>query len=222
MRAPRATGADASEPSADLASAVAWIAADVASSADLLNRLDGIAGDGDLGVTVRNAAEALRVIIPVLAPLPAAQAVQRLGAELARAVPSTGGTLAAFAILAAARALNGSDPGAPATVRTAIAVEAAAASLVQRGKVAVGDKTMLDALDPAARAIADAARARIALGPALRAAARAADAGATGTSALRATVGRAGWLADRSQGHEDAGARMVALVFDAAARCIGH
>jgi hypothetical protein len=34
---------------------------------------------------------------------------------------------------------------------------------------------------------------------------------------MTATVGRAGWLADRARGHEDAGARLIALAFAAAA-----
>jgi hypothetical protein len=39
------------------------------------------------------------------------------------------------------------------------------------------------------------------------------------TRALRR--GRAGWLADRAAGHEDAGARLVAMAFGAAAAQLG-
>jgi hypothetical protein len=35
---------------------------------------------------------------------------------------------------------------------------------------------------------------------------------------MAAKVGRAGWLAERAAGHEDAGARLVALALGAAAR----
>jgi hypothetical protein len=38
---------------------------------------------------------------------------------------------------------------------------------------------------------------------------------------MAAKVGRAGWLADRAAGHEDAGARLVALAMTAAARYLG-
>jgi hypothetical protein len=34
---------------------------------------------------------------------------------------------------------------------------------------------------------------------------------------MEATTGRAGWLADRARGHEDAGARLIAIVFASAA-----
>jgi hypothetical protein len=37
---------------------------------------------------------------------------------------------------------------------------------------------------------------------------------------MAAKVGRAGWLADRAAGHEDAGARLVALTIGAAAAAV--
>jgi dihydroxyacetone kinase len=48
-------------------------------------------------------------------------------------------------------------------------------------------------------------------------AATAADAGARATASMAAKVGRAGWLAERAAGHEDAGARLIAVAFAAAA-----
>ena len=35
---------------------------------------------------------------------------------------------------------------------------------------------------------------------------------------MQPKFGRAGWLQERSMGHEDAGARMIAILFDALAR----
>ena len=114
------------------------------------------------------------------------------------------------------------DPGGSPMERAAGYLEAAAASIAQRGQVAPGDRTMLDALAPAAEAIrAGAARGDSAATAALEAA-RAADEGATSTASMAAKVGRAGWLADRAAGHEDAGARLIALVFAAAAKAISR
>ena len=209
---PPATG-----PAAALAAAIAAIAADVAAQADTLNALDGVAGDGDLGITAGAAAAALAAAIPVVAPLAVPAGVRRIGTELARAVPSTGGTLVAFSFMAAGKALAEAEPGATSVRQVAIALAAAAESLATRGKVSPGDKTMLDAFEPAARAVAGAADAGLGLPVALALAAAAADAGAAATVSMRATVGRAGWLADRSQGHEDAGARLVAIALRAAA-----
>ena len=196
-----------------LASAVAT---ELLEARDELNRLDGVAGDGDLGLTVTNACRALIELTPSLAELSEADAIRRCGTEMARKAPSTGGTLIAFALMAAAKAPV--DPGSSAVVRAAGYLDAAAASIAQRGQVAPGDRTMLDALMPAAEAARRSTDAGADAETLAREAAAAADAGAKATSTMAAKVGRAGWLADRAAGHEDAGARLVAMAFTAAAR----
>ena len=140
--------------------------------------------------------------------------------EIARRAPSTGGTLIAFAFIAAAKAEV--DPDAPALERAAGYLEAAAGSIAARGQVAPGDRTMLDALQPAADAVRAGATASAAPADVGLAAARAADAGARATASMAAKVGRAGWLAERAAGHEDAGARLVALAFGAASRHVSE
>jgi len=196
----------------DLVTAVATA---LLNSRDELNRLDGVAGDGDLGLTVTNAARALIDLAPSLAELTEAEAIRRCGIEIARKAPSTGGTLIAFALMAAAKATV--DPDAPAVERAALYLDAAATTIAQRGNVAAGDRTMLDALRPAADALRAAADSGAGAAAAASEAAGAADAGAAATASMAAKVGRAGWLADRAAGNEDAGARLVALAFAAAA-----
>lgn len=182
---------------------------------DELNRLDGVAGDGDLGLTVATGARALLDLAPTLEDLPEAAAIRRCGTEIARRAPSTGGTLIAFAFMAAAKA---SIPeGATAVERAAAYLGAAADSIGERGQVAPGDRTMLDALRPAADAVRAAADRGDDIARATSAAARAADEGSKATASMDARVGRAGWLADRAAGHEDAGARLVAAAMRAAA-----
>ena len=204
---------------AGIAHVVVAVATELMDARDELNRLDGVAGDGDLGLTVTNAARALIELAPSLADLSEADAIRRCGTEIARRAPSTGGTLIAFALMAAAKAPV--DPAVPASERIASYLDAAATSIGQRGQVARGDRTMLDALGPAADAARRAADGGQDAAGLARAAAAAADAGAEATSSMAAKVGRAGWLADRAAGHEDAGARLVALAFAAAARAAG-
>lgn len=202
-----------------LADLVTSVATSLLEHKDELNRLDGVAGDGDLGLTVTNASRALLELMPTLAVLPEAEAIRKLGMEIARKAPSTGGTLIAFALMAAAKAPVA--PDAPGLERATAYVEAAAASIAQRGQVGPGDRTMLDAVQPAAAALRDAVTAGSSATEATSAAAAAADAGALATAGMAAKVGRAGWLADRAAGHEDAGARLAALVFAAAATHAG-
>lgn len=203
-------------PSAGLVSIVRAISNDLLDRKDELNRLDGVAGDGDLGLTMTAAANTLLELAPSLESLPEADAIRRCGTEIARRAPSTGGTLIAFALMAAAKA--DVVPNAPPLERAARYLDAAAASVALRGQVEPGDRTMLDSLGPAADAIRRAADAGLDAADAVRGAAAAADAGAVATASMAAKVGRAGWLAERAAGHEDAGARLIAMAFDAVAR----
>jgi dihydroxyacetone kinase-like protein len=191
------------------------VAEDVSAAQAELNQLDSIAGDGDLGLTMSTGARALLAIASELAGLDLAGALRRCGAELARKAPSTSGTLLATAFLRAAGAVGGDESSASALAR---ALDASLSGIEQRGKASQGDKTMLDALAPARAAAQRAAEESTDLCAALRAAADAAAEGATMTKSMRAKVGRAGWLADRSEGHEDAGAHLVALILRSAAR----
>lgn len=211
-----AAGSMPSWPSAGLAGLIVAIATELLDHRDELNRLDGVAGDGDLGLTVTAAARALMELAPTFAELPEAEAIRKCGTEIARRAPSTGGTLIAFALMAAAKAPVAAD--APVLDRAAGYLDAAAGSIAQRGHVAVGDRTMLDALRPAVDAVRRAADRGGSATEAALDAATAADQGAKGTATMAAKVGRAGWLAERAAGHEDAGARLVALAFSAAAR----
>lgn len=192
------------------------VAEDVSAAQAELNQLDAIAGDGDLGLTMSTGARALIALAPDLAMLDLASALRRCGAELARKAPSTSGTLLATAFLRAAGAVAGDASSARMLVS---ALTASLTGIEQRGKASVGDKTMLDALAPARDAAQRAAEASAEdLCGALRAAAEGASAGTAATRSMRAKVGRAGWLADRSEGHEDAGAHLVALLLASAAQ----
>jgi dihydroxyacetone kinase-like protein len=110
--------------------------------------------------------------------------------------------------------VEAADPG----TRAIPYLEAAERSIAERGKVAVGDRTMLDALAPAVAAYRAAIEHGESLPTAVRGAAEAAREGAVATASMTATVGRSAWLGERARGHEDAGARLVAMAFDAAAR----
>jgi dihydroxyacetone kinase len=203
------------EPSAGLAELLAAVAAALAGQREELNRLDGVAGDGDLGVTVTLAAEAIGAIAADLRGLATPDAIRQVGTEIARRAPSTSGTLVAFAFLAAGRV--GEVDATAAGARAIGYLEAAAQSIETRGKVSVGDRTMLDALRPGVEAYRAAIERGVSVAEAVRAAATAADEGAAATASMTPTVGRAAWLGDRARDHEDAGARLVAMAFESAA-----
>jgi dihydroxyacetone kinase len=85
-----------------------------------------------------------------------------------------------------------------------------------RGRCRDGDCTVVDAMAPAATALAAAAEAGVPLEEALRAAAEAAEEGVSRTRNLRPRRGRASLAPERAAGHEDAGARAAAIFWAAA------
>lgn len=81
-----------------------------------------------------------------------------------------------------------------------------------RGAV-VGDKTLIDAVVPAADSLTESAKKGEKLLNAMDKAAKAAVAGAESTKLIAARMGRAGTVGDRSIGHPDAGAYGVGVIF---------
>ncbi|OFN77674.1 MULTISPECIES: dihydroxyacetone kinase subunit DhaL [unclassified Corynebacterium] len=129
-------------------------------------------------------------------------------------VGGASGPLLGTAFLRAAKAAGPGEIDAPTTVAL---IEAALEGITVRGKAAEGEKTMVDAWAPAARAARDAADAAKSPAEVLRAAADAAAAGAEATIPMVATKGRASYLGERSAGHKDPGATSSALFIAAAA-----
>ncbi|HLS15508.1 MAG TPA: dihydroxyacetone kinase subunit DhaL [Beutenbergiaceae bacterium] len=98
------------------------------------------------------------------------------------------------------------------------ALQEAAAGVRARGRAEPGQKTMLDALVPAAQAAQDAQPGGLLA--VARAAADAAAAGSAATTDLVARVGKAKSLGERSLGHRDPGAISVAILLEAIAEGI--
>ena len=101
-------------------------------------------------------------------------------------------------------------------------VSAGVAGVQMRGKAEAGDKTMVDALLPAAEALRAAAGSGASLPAACRAAADAAAEGMRATTPLVARKGRASYLGERSAGHQDPGATSSWLLLETAARTFGR
>ncbi|HVX42916.1 MAG TPA: DAK2 domain-containing protein, partial [Mycobacteriales bacterium] len=87
------------------------------------------------------------------------------------------------------------------------AAQAAAAGIAEIGGAEPGDRTMLDALVPAAAALPSG----------IDAAARAARSGADATAGMSPRRGRSSYLGERAVGHLDPGAEAVAVWFAALA-----
>ena len=91
-------------------------------------------------------------------------------------------------------------------------LEAAVGGIKERGKATRGEKTILDALEPATEAFAQAREDGKTMLECLEAAQNAAAAGVEYTKTIIATKGRASYLGERSIGHQDPGATSTTLM----------
>jgi dihydroxyacetone kinase-like protein len=191
--------------------------------APALTALDQAIGDGDHGTNMDRGFTAIVALLDAGRPegdddrAIAAARLRTAGRTLISTVGGAAGPLYGTALMRAGGAIGTADPGS-SSVAILAALEAAIGGIQALGKSTTGEKTMLDALQPAleagrAAAGVDAGDA----GAVVRAMAEAAEAGATATIPMLATKGRASYLGERSIGHQDPGATSSALLLRALA-----
>ena len=207
--------------SLDVNWALAWIqkSAEAIAGARLeLIDLDRQIGDGDHG---ENMDRGFNAVEKVLAATDAEdiQSVLKLVAKtLMSTVGGAAGPLYGTAFLRATKAATGEQD--LDAIAVANLLEAALLGVQTRGKAQEGEKTMVDAWAPAAKAARAVATAGGDGVEALRAAALAAREGAEATKPLKATKGRASYLGERSIGHLDPGAVSSAIILEQAVAAI--
>lgn len=94
-------------------------------------------------------------------------------------------------------------------------LDAGLEGVIQRGKANLQDKTMVDALTPAAQALREAVQNGNSITDAVDKAVAAAEQGMKDTIPLVARKGRASYLGPRSAGHQDPGATSSYLILNA-------
>ena len=171
-----------------------------------LTELDSKAGDGDLGSSMKRAGEAV-LAIPATAWPSAADALADLAVTLRRAIAGSSGPFYATALLRASRRLGESN--APAASDWAAAFDLAVKAISELGGAQPGERTMLDALRPAADAFTEATDRGEPLAAAWAATVDAAEKGAAATASMMPRVGRASYLGERAVGEPDGGAVAV-------------
>jgi dihydroxyacetone kinase len=196
-----------------LADAMLRVCAALKSQAEYLTSLDQAMGDGDIGITLTKIADALA---PYAQATPLADLGKFLGgAGLAanKAGSSTMGTLLATALMRAGKVVMGK---AELSVADLVAMfKAADAGMQERGKANLGDKTVLDALHPAAEAFAAAIEQGDAIHAAGIQAVQAAEAGRDSVTPLRSKIGRASWVGERTEGKVDPGCATLVVILRA-------
>ncbi|MEU9834657.1 dihydroxyacetone kinase subunit DhaL [Streptosporangium sp. NPDC048047] len=208
-----ATGTAGATGGLDAALFAAWvegIAAAVRTDRDRLTALDSAIGDADHGANLDRGFTAVAEALAGGRPDTPGALLSLVGNTLIRKVGGASGPLYGMAFREAGKALGDSPEVSLADLDEALA--AGLAGIRRLGSAAEGDKTMVDALAPALRALTQAVQEGRASAEAVGAAAEAAEAGAQATVPMQARKGRASYLGPRSVGHEDPGAASTALI----------
>ena len=169
---------------------------------DELTTLDQAIGDGDHGLNMRRGALAIQAKMAALEGQSLNDALKTMGMTCMSTIGGSSGPVFGTLMVTLAKEL----PPAPTSADLASALAAAMAALTRLGKAEVGQKTLLDVLDPVQRMLAlggDGLVARVR---------QCALDSAQATAAMDAIKGRASFLGDRALGHVDPGSRSMALI----------
>ena len=171
-----------------------------------LTQLDQAIGDGDHGLNMKRGALAIQAKLPEWQGLPLNDVLKAMGTTCMSTIGGSSGPVFGTLLVTLAKEL----PAEPGPADLSSALRAGITALTRLGKAEVGQKTLLDVLDPLQRVLADGVSAG---GADMIARARqtAFDACAA-TAAMDAIKGRASFLGDRALGHVDPGSRSMALI----------
>ena len=131
-----------------------------------LTDLDAAVGDGDFGISLDRGFSAVQAELSAKPPADIRTAFQNAAGILIRTMGGTAGPLLGTFFLRAGTASANKSELSPADV--VMLFQAGVEGIQQRGKAALGDKTMLDALLPAVDAMRRALEAGSGLGEILR------------------------------------------------------
>jgi phosphoenolpyruvate---glycerone phosphotransferase subunit DhaL len=210
------------EAGPDVGFVLAWIeraAKAVARDKDRLTDLDRVIGDGDHGANLHRGFTAVLAALEAKPPQNPGAALVQVGTTLISSVGGASGPLYGTLFRRTGKALGEAETVSPQELAAALA--AGLEGLRKLGGANVGDKTMVDVLTPAIDALNEALAQTPAddasAAGAFASAADAAEAAALATIPLRAHKGRASYLGERSEGHEDPGSASAALLWRALA-----
>jgi dihydroxyacetone kinase-like protein len=192
-------------------------AAEVAENRSYLTKLDGAIGDGDHGTNMDRGMKKALERLQATDGDDIGASLKAVGMALVSSVGGAAGPLYGTFFMQMGQAAAGRSELDLAGFTDAF--DAGIQGVIKRGKAEPGDKTMLDALNPALEALREADGDDVAA--ALERAARAAHDGMESTVPMVARKGRASYLGERSAGHQDPGATSSHLLLKSAAEAVG-
>lgn len=167
-----------------------------------LTALDQAIGDGDHGLNMKRGAQAIQAKLAEMEGKGLHESLKTMGKTCVAMIGGSSGPVFGTLLMTLGKEL----PPAPTAADFALALRASIEALTRLGKAEVGQKTLLDVLDPVQKVLA-------AGGPDLIARVRqCAFDSARATADMDATRGRSSFLGERAKGHIDPGSRSMALI----------
>lgn len=200
----------------------AWIeryAAHIAEQKDYLTQLDAAIGDADHGANMHRGLQAVLAKKAEWQDADIGALLKGVAMTLISSVGGASGALYGTFFLQASTMAGARTELSPSEFGSLL--EKGLAGIVLRGKAAIGDKTMIDALQPATKAYKHSVESGETLEQALSKSVSAAEEGLKSTVPLVARRGRASYLGERSAGHPDPGATSTLILFRSAAETLG-
>jgi dihydroxyacetone kinase-like protein len=171
---------------------------------EYLTDLDSAIGDADHGINMDRGFQSILKKVTTVEDKDAGTILKTAGMALVTSVGGAGGPLYGTALMQAGMAVGSKYELSAEDIL--LALEAALKGVMMRGKSHAGQKTMIDAIEPAIKAMREALSDGAGTQQALDQAATAAEQGMKDTIPMLAQRGRASYLGERSIGHQDPGA----------------
>ena len=169
-----------------------------------LSELDGAIGDGDHGVNMAKCFREVKKKLPENIDKDVGTILKNVGMVILNSVGGAMGALYGTLFLKASREVMGKME---VNLEDLIKMfEAGEKGIQEMGKAQLGDKTLLDTIDPAVKALKEAQAKGKSLADALADFSEAAKRGAEFTREMISKIGRSSRLGVRTIGHQDAGA----------------
>lgn len=173
---------------------------------DELTALDQAIGDGDHGLNMRRGAQAIQAKMDVLGGQTLNEALKTMGLTCMSTIGGSSGPVFGTLLVT----LGKEFPAQPTAADIARALDAGIKALTRLGKAEIGQKTLLDVLDPVRQVLAAAGDMKT---PELLARVRqCANDSVLATAHMEAGRGRSSFLGERALGHVDPGSRSMALI----------
>jgi phosphoenolpyruvate---glycerone phosphotransferase subunit DhaL len=171
-----------------------------------LTQLDQAIGDGDHGLNMKRGAQAIQAKLAEMDTTNLNETLKAMGRVCVAMIGGSSGPVFGTLLITMGKEL----PANPTSADVATALRISIEALTKLGKAEVGQKTLLDVLDPVQKLLAMGA---VDGGEDMLARVRqCAFESAQATANMEATRGRSSFLGDRARGHVDPGSRSMALI----------